>query len=224
MTVPVYMEVGRKRTFAGAIEWPGWCRSGKDEASALQALFDYGPRYAQVLRGSGVKFEAPERPSELKVVERLKGGSGTDFGAPEARPGADAAIMGDAERKRSEAILAACWQHFDVIVKAAKGKKLRLGPRGGGRDLAKIIEHVREAEEAYVGALGWWAFLGKPEPKERGLAQVREASLTGMRASANGEIPTLGPRGGKRWSARYFVRRAAWHVLDHAWEIEDRQG
>ncbi len=22
--------------------------------------------------------------------------------------------------------------------------------------------------------------------------------------------------------ARYFVRRTAWHVLDHLWEIEDR--
>ena len=24
------------------------------------------------------------------------------------------------------------------------------------------------------------------------------------------------------WPARYAARRIAWHVLDHAWEIEDR--
>jgi hypothetical protein len=54
------------------------------------------------------------------------------------------------------------------------------------------------------------------------MAQVLEAAIAGMRASAAGEIPAVGPRGGKRWTARYFVRRAAWHVLDHAWEIEDR--
>jgi hypothetical protein len=35
-------------------------------------------------------------------------------------------------------------------------------------------------------------------------------------------LPEKGPRGGIIWPARYFVRRTAWHVLDHAWEIEDR--
>ena len=27
-----------------------------------------------------------------------------------------------------------------------------------------------------------------------------------------------------KWTARYFLRRAAWHVLDHVWEIEDKSG
>jgi len=40
---PVYLESGSRRTFAGAIDWPGWCRSGRDEASALEALLSYGP-------------------------------------------------------------------------------------------------------------------------------------------------------------------------------------
>ena len=34
--------------------------------------------------------------------------------------------------------------------------------------------------------------------------------------------PKSGPRGGKIWSPRFFVRYVAWHTLDHAWEIEDR--
>jgi hypothetical protein len=46
--------------------------------------------------------------------------------------------------------------------------------------------------------------------------------LDGLTAAAQGKIPAQGPRGGKRWSPRYFVRRVAWHVLDHAWELEDR--
>ncbi len=89
-TVRVYVETGAKRTFAGALEWPGWCRSGKDEASALRALLDYGPRYADVLRRAGVPFSPPGSLKQLKVVERLKGGSGTDYGAPEAHPAGDA--------------------------------------------------------------------------------------------------------------------------------------
>ncbi len=36
--MPVYLEVGPRRIFAGAIDWPGWCRSGRDEETALEAL------------------------------------------------------------------------------------------------------------------------------------------------------------------------------------------
>ena len=25
-----------------------------------------------------------------------------------------------------------------------------------------------------------------------------------------------------KWPVRYWIRRTAWHVLDHAWEIEDK--
>ena len=52
--------------------------------------------------------------------------------------------------------------------------------------------------------------------------RTREAILKAVAASAHGEVPERGPRGGVRWTARYFVRRDAWHVLDHTWEIEDR--
>jgi hypothetical protein len=48
--------------------------------------------------------------------------------------------------------------------------------------------------------------------------------IDGLRASARGEIPAKGPRGGMRWTARKFARRLAWHAIDHAWEIEDRAG
>lgn len=218
--IEVYVEKGQKRTFAGAIEWPGWCRSAKDEAGALQALLEYGPRYATVLKGTSIKFTPPGNLQELKVVERLKGGSTTDFGAPEVPPRADKAKLTAAELDRHEGILAACHRKLEAAAKAAKGNRLRTGPRGGGRDLAKMLDHVRDAEKAYISSLGWKD--PRIDVKAKDLEAVLEHALRGMRASAAGEIPTVGPKGGKRWSARYFVRRAAWHVLDHAWEIEDR--
>jgi hypothetical protein len=218
--IEVYVEKGQKRTFAGAIEWPGWCRSAQDEAGALQALLDYGPRYAKVLRGTSIQFTPPGRLAELKVVERLKGGSTTDFGAPGVPPRADMAKLSAAELVRLEGILVACHRTLTAAAKAARGKHLRTGPRGGGRDLAKMLEHVRDAEKAYISSLGWKdPHLDK---NARDVEDVLEHAIKGMRASAAGEVPAVGPRGGRRWSARYFVRRAAWHVLDHAWEIEDR--
>jgi hypothetical protein len=216
--VDVYLEIGAKRTFAGALDWPGWCRSGRDERSALEALAAYAPRYERALRRSRLGFRARPEPS-LTVVERLAGSSTTDFGAPGAAPSADAAVADDAELRRLASVVRACWRTFDETVAAAEGHALRTGPRGGGRDLARIVEHVCGAEEGYLAQLGWRA----PGPGDGDRLDVaRAGAIDGLRAWARGEIEPVGPRGGHRWTGRYFVRRAAWHALDHAWEIEDR--
>ena len=76
----VYVEVGAKRAFASAADWPGWSRSGRDEAAALEALAAYAPRYARVTKLA--KIELPKDATSFKVVERLKGNATTDFGAP----------------------------------------------------------------------------------------------------------------------------------------------
>jgi hypothetical protein len=78
------------------------------------------------------------------------------------------------------------------------------------------------AERSYVAQLGWrWQ-----EPLAEDLAertrQVRATALLALAAAARDELPKRGPRGGVMWTPRYFVRRAAWHMLDHVWEIEDR--
>lgn len=223
--IDVYLEIGEKRIFAGAVDWPGWCRSGRDEAAALQALFDCGPRYEHVLRGTTVAFKAPKLASEFRVRERIKGNSTTDFGAPAVAPAIDAKALDQPGLKRSEAVLEACWRSLDAAVRAAKGKSLRTGPRGKGRNLAKMVEHVMGAEEAYLSALGWqFRRDAKGAVVSQELGALRAAMLDGLRAGVSGKIAPVGSRGGKRWSPRYFVRRVAWHVLDHAWEIEDRLG
>jgi len=220
--LPVYLEVGKRRTFAGAIDWPGWCRSGKDEDAALAALFSYGPRYQRALRGAHEEFHAPTAASALRVVERLPGDATTDFGAPGARPSADAAPVDPAELRRLLAILKAAWRTFDAAVEAAHGKESRRGPRGGGRDVQEIVRHLVDADGGYLGRIG--AKLDAPaglDPAER-LRLSQAAILAALPQAAAGRIPAVGPRGGVRWSARTFVRRLTWHILDHAWEIEDR--
>src|SRR5688572_11551173 len=130
--INIYLEIGKKRTFAGAVDWPGWCRSGRDAESALTALLEYGPRYAQVLRPFKLSFHAPKDISSFKIVERLKGGATTDFGAPEKALSGDKKPVNTADLQKLEAILKASWRAFDSAVKKAKGRKLSKGPRGGG--------------------------------------------------------------------------------------------
>ena len=219
MPVEAYVEATGKRAFAGAMDWPGWCRAGRDEDAALEALFDYGARYARVLKGSGVRFTAPARASTLAVVERMKGDATTDFGAPSIAPEADAAPIDRRWLTKTARILEACWAAFDHAVEEADGP-LEKGPRGGGREVDAIVEHVVGSESGYLRMIA-----GKP-PAEGVAAREEEraAVLEGLERALVDGIPEKGPRGGARWSARYFVRRSAWHVLDHAWEIEDRSG
>jgi hypothetical protein len=216
----VILEIGRARTFASAVDWPGWSRAGRDAASALQALSDYGPRYARAVAAARLGFHAPAGPASLTVTDRRPGTATTDFGAPDAEWPEDAQPVSDAELRRFTRLLEAVWGALDAAADAARGRELRKGPRGGGRDLDAILEHVQGVDAAYLRQLGGQLPRGAPAD----LALTRQVMLETLARSAHGEVPAQGPRGGRRWTARYFVRRLAWHALDHAWEIEDRAG
>lgn len=220
--IDVYIEAGKKRTFAGAIDWPGWSRTGRDEETALQALFEYGPRYGRVLHAAGLEFQAPVEVSAFNIIERLEGNSTTDFGAPDVAPSSDMQPLDEAGLQRLEALLKACWQAFDSAVLAARGKELRKGPRGGGRDVEGIVRHVLGSEAGYLASFNWKLKKSEEKTLEEELKRTRQAVLDALESAVRDGLPERGPRGGAIWRPRYFVRREAWHVLDHVWEIEDR--
>jgi hypothetical protein len=212
--IEVYLEVGAKRTFAGAMAWPGWCRAGRDEAAALAALPAYASRYEAVVADSDLAFEPPHGPEPFVIVGRVTGGASTDFGVPGALAPGDEEPVAGAELERLVIVLRACWAALDQAAAGVTPAGLSAGPRGGGRSVEAIRAHVADAEAAYLSALGWKA---PPDPAAR-----RPTLLEAMTAVAPVGMPPPGPRGGKRWPARYFARRVAWHALDHAWEIQDR--
>jgi hypothetical protein len=210
----VYLEVGKTRVFAGALDWPGWCRSGKNEELALAALAAYAARYAPVARRAGVEFPA-EAGRDVEVVERVRGSATTDFGAPGEVARADAAALDEAEGKRLGALVSAAWAVFDRVVARAPAE-LRKGPRGGGRDRDKLVEHVLAAEAAYARKLG----VKHRQPAiddALAIAALRRDVVAALSAPSDGTPPVA-----NGWPPRYAARRIAWHVLDHTWEIEDR--
>ena len=202
----VYLEVASKRVFAGALDWPGWIRAGKDEELALAALAAAAERYAPVAGAAG--FPLPTGAAlSLKVVERVKGNATTEFGAPGVPAKADSEPLRGKDLERQLALLGAAWDTLDKVVANAPAE-LRKGPRGGGRDRDKIVDHVLGAESAYASALG--VKIRAPAAEKAAVKEFREAIVAGLRA------------GGVKWPSRYALRRIAWHALDHAWEIEDR--
>jgi len=90
---------------------------------------------------------------------------------------------------------------------------LRTGPRGGGRDRAKLVAHVADAEMAYARGLGLRVTATKGDP----------AQIDALRARFLGVVAgTERPDREGKWPLRYAVRRIAWHVCDHLFEAEDR--
>lgn len=217
--IEVCLEVTPKQAFASALEWPGWCRAGRDEGAALEVLASYAGRYAPVAAHAGVSF-----PSTVafKVAERVPGGPATAFAAPECRrpfpqvtAAAERANLTPAAARRLAGLLTAVWAIFDEIA-AASPAELRKGPRGGGRDRDQIIGHVLGAETAYARKLG--IKLKQPPLGDiAAIGQLRETIAAMLSAPSDGA--PLVPGG---WATRYAARRIAWHLLEHAWEMQDR--
>ena len=193
----VYVEVGGKRAFASAADWPGWSRGGKDEKGALEALAAYAPRYAKVVKLA--RIELPTAAAEFKVVERTKGNATTDYGVP-AISAKDETRTSAKDLERLITLMEAAWKYLEQV-KARSPQELRKGPRGGGRDRDKMYAHVLDAELAYASALR--VKLKEPD---------RNALLAALRH----------PSPDAKWPPAYAIRRIGWHALDHAWEMEDR--
>ncbi|MGH9067733.1 MAG: hypothetical protein ACRD0J_09630 [Acidimicrobiales bacterium] len=211
MAIPVGTEQGGRRVFACALDWPGWCRSGRTEEQALETLAGYGARYAPVAADAGLSLPGGYLlgSGDFDVVERAPGNATTDFGAPAVTFDADRQPVGAVEAARLARLVMACWAALERVAGQAPAE-LRKGPRGGGRDRDQVVDHVAAAEVAYARKVG----IGKALD----LATTRRA-LVELLATPSGPAPLGGAKG---WAHRYAARRIAWHALDHAWEIEDK--
>jgi len=211
--VDVVLEVGAKRVFATAVDWPGWCRSGRTEEAALENLLSYADRYAPVATAAGLSL--PARPT-MGVVERVKGDATTDFGAPGTVARADFRPVGAADARRIVALVTASWDALDTVAATAPAE-LRKGPRGGGRDRDTMLAHVASAESAYARKIG--LKLRELAPGDRAAWLANRDELVAVLGSPSDGERLVEPTG---WPLRYAAQRIAWHALDHAWEMQDR--
>ena len=208
----VCIEVAPKKAFASALDWPGWCRAGRDADSALSALAEYADRYAEVAKTAGVAF--PNQFS-FEVVEQVPGGATTAFGAPEITAAAERLPVTAAAATRIASLATAAWSVFDGVV-AESPAELRKGPRGGGRDRDKMVDHVLGAEASYARMIG--LKLRQPEIGDIEAIEAQRLAIAAVLGAPSDGSPVR-PNG---WTTRYAARRIAWHVLDHAWEMQDR--
>jgi hypothetical protein len=210
--VAVFIEAGTRRVFASALDWPGWARSGKNEELAVAALADYLPRYRRIVTMAGVA--APD--GLLAITERHQGkATNADFGSlGEIAPSETRPLSAD-DAGRLAALLTAAWAAFDTVAATAPAA-LRKVPLGGGRDTAQIIEHVLGAEAMYARKMGLPRGDRGRDGGPAASAELRRRIVGAVRDPGSLVTPPNG------WPPRTAVRRLAWHVLDHLWEIEDK--
>lgn len=219
MTTPVRTVIERgpkgKRAVAFALDWPGWSRGATSPDEALETLEAYRERYRPVARHAGLDHQLDHAP--LEIVEDHPGNTSTDFWGISWLPSSfEHGPMGPDVLDRRLALLAGAWRFFDEAA-ARVSPELRRGPRGGGRSREEIVNHVFGNERVQfakkVGVLTPPGVMLTPE----GLQTHREQFLAGIR-----EYNAADRKVGRTWTLQYLVRHAAYHVLDHAWEMEDR--
>jgi len=216
-SIRVMMELGRKKPVAVAVafDWPGWERSGSSEEAALRMLGTYCPRYAKVAKLAGIADEFSNIGDPV-VVERIEGIGMTDFYGISMRAATpEEEQMSDGACERKIALLRACWTYFDGVASRVSAE-LRKGPRGGGRDRDRIVQHVNNVEISDFSKK-----VGLSTPIE---AQLDPDALRAYRDAFCAAIRDFNARGAaaRNWTVQFVIRHSAYHVLDHAWEMEDR--
>jgi hypothetical protein len=206
-----------KRSVAFSIDWPGWSRGARSAELALVTLESYRERYRPVASFAGMAREF-DAAGALEVVEDKVGTGSTDFWGISYAPSTfEQGPMDTEELERKIALLRASWAFFDGVA-ARVSPDMRKGPRGGGRDRDTIIRHtIRVESEEFAKQLG----LRIPERAAltpEGLREHRKTYIAAMRAYNAGEVT----RRMRSWTLPFLIRHSAFHTLDHAWEMEDK--
>ena len=216
-TLRVILEVGKKRrVVAGAMDWPGLDRWGTSEQDALEKLSPYIRRYEGVADRAGMSDAFARAARNVEVVERVPGSSSTDFwGIAHVPSQIEQEVLSAADLERRLDLLRACWAYSDDVA-ARVSRELRPGARSAGRSRDQIIRHVYANEPEQ-----WSRKVEVRTPRDvvltpDGLSRHRQEYLDAIRAyNADGKPA-------RTWPIQFLVRRTAHHVMDHAWEMEDR--
>lgn len=215
----VVIEIGPKgkKVAAVAPDWPGLERGGKTEDAAIERLLSYLPRYAPVAKLAGMQRDFDDAATTVEVVERYPGTGSTDFwGISFAFSDIDRERVSAAELDRELELMRASWAFFDGV-RSRVSAELRKGPRGGGRDRDRVVRHTIGVEQDWASGLG----LPKLTPEGPRLAAEEIAVHRDAYCDAIRAYHHAGKTAGK-WPLRYLIRHTAYHTLDHAWEMDDR--
>ena len=219
MTVRTVVQRGpkEKKAAAFAVDWPGWSRGAKTPDAAVDLLETYRERYRPIAALAGFDAEF-DRAGRLQIVEDHVGVGSTDFWGISFAPSSfEQGPMPEDELERKLALLQAAWRHLDDVA-ARVSPEMRKGPRGGGRNREEIVRHVLLWEQADLARRVGVIWPAGEDRTPDGLRAHHGDYLAALRNyNAGGRMAR-----GRNWTIALLLRHTAFHALDHAWEMEDK--
>ena len=205
-----------KKVVAFAPDWPGWSRGAKTAGDALAALESYRSRY-QPIAGKVRLAKEFDTQGTLKVVEEKVGTGSTDFWGISFSPcRLETEPMDDADFTRKIKLLRSCWAYFDAVA-ARVSPTMAKGPRGGGRERDHIIGHTIRVESVDFAKKVGLSVSPEMDINAAELAGYRDDYVAAMVAYRRGEVRPM-----RSWNLPFLIRHSAFHTMDHAWEMEDK--
>lgn len=220
MSIPIVLERGpkSKRFVAYSVDWPGWSRGAKTGEAAVETLERYRERYREVARRAGLAaaFDAGGLP---EVAEERVGTPSVDFWAISfSASSREHEQLADDVLDRRLALLRAAWALFDDVA-ASVSPELRKGPRGGGRERDEIVRHVMRVESLdFAKQVGLRYEEDSAPVAAEARPPYREAYVAAIRDYNAGRVA----KRMRSWTLPFLIRHSAFHTLDHAWEMQDR--
>ena len=207
-----------KRVVAVALDWPGWSRGAKTTDVAVETLESYRARYRPIAALAGMEREF-DAAGALEIVEQKVGTGSTDFWGISFSPASEETDPMDGARlDRGIKLLRAAWVFFDDVSERVS-PAMRKGARGGGRERDQIIRHVMRVESLdFAKQVGLQIVDGEEPIAPEARRAYREEFVAGMRAYNAGDLK----RRMRSWTLPFLIRHSAFHTLDHAWEMEDK--
>jgi hypothetical protein len=212
----ITLEIGPKgkKVVAVAPDWPGLARGATTEEAAIERLRSYVSRYVPVAKLAGMEATFATS-ADVDVVEQYPGTGSTDFWAISfGFSSIDQQAMSGEALERELTLMQACWAFFDDVRRRVSAE-MQKGPRGGGRDRDQIVRHTVATEQDWAKKLGGRTPEGAALTDEE-LKAHRDAYCDAVRAfHAEGKMA-------RTWPLRFLIRHTAFHTMDHAWEMEDK--
>jgi hypothetical protein len=220
MKIPIVLERGpkAKRFVAYSVDWPGWGRGAKTGDAAVETLEAYRERYRKVAQLAGLERDF-DAGGPLEIAEERVGTGSTDFwGISFSASATEHEALPTDLLDRRLSLLRAAWAYFDAVA-ARVSPELQKGVRGGGRERDEIIRHVIRVESLdFAHSIGLKTDEDAVPLAPAALKAFREAYVTTMRDynAGKAEKPM------RSRTLPFLIRHTAFHTLDHAWEMEDR--
>jgi len=229
----LYLESGpkHKKTMVHVLDLLGCIAQGSTTKSALESTPEAIRTYLRFLERHG---EAVRPAGAITTVVEAHITKGTWLGNGDPTPGFAPDFKPLSTQNRSIHLQRLAWMQSDLLelIRDETQEQLRLEPKGGGRSIHHILQHMAESQAVYLrSVVGPVAGLSEalkavqnegPDSLPLTLSTVWDITNARLESLTDDERKQSVTHGQVVWTARRCMRRMLEHSWEHLLEISER--